>query len=803
MSTLPEHLSSAQWSRAGAKAVRMALAQDRRWEAFHLWHSMRWSLPQYGESTTPFKPPTDKFKPVDFGRAVSPVLAGHSLVHGLLRSGERRLAGLLAQQMVEDGVKLKPQTVEAILSSLQSAPMGPASQPPHNFTIPTFNNVQPRDPLTAAAVVLLRGASKQRGQRTRAILDKVISVCLAQTEILVASLLLGMLIAAYQQHGTHVVSDVIPVPRKKSYRIPSGRTKAHIDPSRVAWSSKSMEAIVQAIEPHIRAGPEDEMFEECSQSLAFLAHAVDARRMPLNRTTALIKLLYSYPNCDSLVWVERDSGAPDRIRAYTYFNDVLLRLIEGLPAQLAIASSAPTAWWDPLRIQEYNSLLHYAIHERRSIPLMRCVLEHVREVRKSAIEPNNVTHSITLRGLRLARRNDLAEQTLGEILGRPEKKDVSTSREQNVDPRPASRAGHKRGLHTSSVVETDDLPESPLRMVMRDNLEATMQYSAASEPVQMDPDMLVQYILHIIETGRPEDVAPLFFELFPELNIEDREERGAARQHAVDRAVQYGPDFFSAVVSAMQKAGKTGMAERVWGLAKAAEQASWTVTPWVLPVHAYTTMIAIYHRESRRPDTNPFDSNGEDSNDARAMGFGRYVPQDTLQQVRDSAYHRAVVGRIMAFAMYEEFMTISSREDLPLSAPKPDARFFKVALRLLDMDRSSNDFWRHQYDVATRAFLAYGELPEGWTPELQRIAEDMDVAGYALPLAYRSLLVGRWNPKVRQEEVEIAGRRPFVFPPLPQNQHSALSPGTAKTKGLPVRSMKPRAPPRKPRREHA
>ena len=150
------------------------------------------------------------------------------------------------------------------------------------------------------------------------------------------------------------------------------------------------------------------------------------------------------------MWVERDGGAPDRIRAYTYFNDVLLRLVEGLPSQLAIASSTPNAWWDPLRIQEYNSLLHYAIHERRSITLMRRVLEHMREVRQSAIEPNNVTHSITLRGLRLARRNDLAEQTLGQILGRPEKKEVPATREA----RPATRANNKRGLHTSSAVNT-------------------------------------------------------------------------------------------------------------------------------------------------------------------------------------------------------------------------------------------------------------------------------------------------------------------------------------------------------------
>ena len=146
---------------------------------------------------------------------------------------------------------------------------------------------------------------------------------------------------------------------------------------------------------------------------------------------------------------------------------------------------------------------------------------------------------------------------------------------------------------------------------------------------------------------------------------------------------------------------------------------------------------------------------------------------------------------------------MSSREDLPLATPRPDARFFKAALRLLDLDRSDPGIWQQRYKDAMHTFLSYGELPEGWTPELQRIADDMDAAGYCVPLAYRSLLIGRWNPEVRQEEIEVAGRRPFVFPPLPENQHSSLSPGTAKTKGLPIRSMRPRAPPRIPRREQA
>ncbi|VDB86792.1 unnamed protein product [Peniophora sp. CBMAI 1063] len=772
---------------------------------------MRWSLSRYGQSSIAFKPPTDKFKPVDFGRAVSPVLAGHSLVHGLLRSGERRLAGLLAQQMVEDGVTLKSQTVEAILSTLQVAPLRTPSGPPHdNSTFPSLDNVRPRDPLTAAAVVLLRGASKQRKQRTRAIFDKVISLCLAQTEILAASLLLGMLIAVYQQHGTHVVTGSLVAP------VPQGSRAAPSHPrirgSGIGWSTKSMEAIVQAIEPHIRAGPEDDMFEECSQSLAFIAHAIDTRHMPLTRTATLIKLLYSYPDCDSLVWVEREGGTPERIRAYTYFNDVLLRLVEGLPSRPP-PDAAPTrrrnrfpGYWDNMRIVEYNSLLHYAIDERRSIPLMRRVLEHMREARQPSIEPNNVTHSITLRGLRLARRNDLAEDAVGKMIGREQKgSSTAKDKEQTATPRPASRPSNQRGLHTSSVVDGSQVPAAPLKRLMRENMEATMQYPAAAEPAQMDPDTLVQYILHLVEAGRLSDVAPLFFELFPELSIEDHDERRAARRHAIERAIQYGPDFFATLLSAMQKAGKTGTAERVWGLAKVAEQRSWTAAPsWVLPVHAYTTMIAIYHRESRRVEEDPFGDSDDESSDSRAVGFGRFIPPEAIQEVHNAARHRAVVGRAMAFKVYKEFMTVSSREDIPLKAPRPDARFFKTALRLLDLDkRRSNDYWRDKFNATTHAYLSYGELPEGWTPELQRIADDMDAAGYALPLAHRALLVGRWNPKVRQEEVEVASRRPFVFPPLPQNEHSATTLGTAKSKGLPIRRMKPKAPSAKPRREQA
>ena len=71
-----------------------------------------------------------------------------------------------------------------------------------------------------------------------------------------------------------------------------------------------------------------------------------------------------------------------------------------------------------------------------------------------------------------------------------------------------------------------------------------------------------------------------------EEGISLRDMRKKSRQERLHRAASLGPDFFVAVLNALCKAGKTGLTERVWLLAKQAERISWVagdIPPWFLP----------------------------------------------------------------------------------------------------------------------------------------------------------------------------------------------------------------------------
>src|SRR6266404_1239553 len=105
------HLSPSQISRASAAAIRLSLSRGATWDAFHLWHSLRWSAHHYHpnpSSRPPFQEPITAFVPIDFGRPVSTRFAGHCLLHGLLRAGETKTAAMLAEQMMVNGEELHP-----------------------------------------------------------------------------------------------------------------------------------------------------------------------------------------------------------------------------------------------------------------------------------------------------------------------------------------------------------------------------------------------------------------------------------------------------------------------------------------------------------------------------------------------------------------------------------------------------------------------------------------------------------------------------------------------------------------------
>ncbi|KAG8218272.1 hypothetical protein J3R82DRAFT_3883 [Butyriboletus roseoflavus] len=318
-------------------------------------------------------------------------------------------------------------------------------------------------------------------------------------------------------------------------------------------------------------------------------------------------------------------------------------------------------------------------------------MEHVR---RPNLKPDTTTYNIIVRSGTLLRRNDMVSFAVAEL----------------------------RKLKCRRALLTDTLSLA----LAANRFLSSWQYPPQPSNVPADMYTLTSYITHLTSTGNPHVVASILFRVLPELAIVDHPAWGdnppsaherammarRARQERLYRAVSLGPHFFTSVLNALCKAGKTGLAERVWLLAKQAEKISWLkvgnegleiIEGWCLPIHAYTIMLQVYAAEARKgfrvrtrlPVASP--EAGEhkwqprtDSKD-KVKGWAGYV----LAKDKIASRHRsrrtlglrigAVLYRSMFRAARDIYDTLT--RILPNAQPRvynlrPDARFFNAALEM-------------------------------------------------------------------------------------------------------------------------
>lgn len=345
--------------------------------------------------------------------------------------------------------------------------------------------------------------------------------------------------------------------------------------------------------------------------------------------------------------------------------------------------------------------------------------------------------------------------------------------------------------------------------------------------LQTDLYTLVAWLQHLTSTGNPQLAVDLVFRMFPEMNIEDQPARedGASdaskllreRLHeaCLRRAVRLGPHVFAALLNALVKAGRTGLAERVWLLAQEAERASWNpgftadVRPWCLSIHAYTSMIQCYSNEATRSDR-PLGANATGSGTAVSgpwlRGWAR--PIYTKQEALSSRATRHQAGREMASLVFRTALhgvhqvvgsilqmqeNTSNLPELRDCLPVPDERFFNAILSLFRFDRplqGRTEFVHRQYlQCSIRTFAKTGKVSQRWTPLLNKIGQAIVDCGYTIPIGYRHLFTGRWPRGTWSFEApKLLERRPFAF--HRNSTRRIFRPytlPTVKTRGLPVR----------------
>ena len=649
-------LSPTERGRAASRAIHISLQQGNVADAYHIVNSVRLANFQSDSFSHPsiFKSTATKggentvlsilsypkrssaayyLYPVAnaLSADISPRLPSHTLLHGLIKQGMTHEAASLAEQMMSVGMRVRSQSLEVLYSALAQISIAASSAKPNpsssnvSHALPSYplrHNVlyirpgRIADPSTRFALRLLFLSRQSRQRRTHRMFKTLMTLCLINGEIILASLLFGVLVRDWQKR---VGCEMQMQPLEQD--LEERQIKIKYDTPFPAWSH--LHEMCEFINDSFTSYPihrkavdfcaESETslrYNSSLQALANLAGILDRQALPFGGLVDIIQTMYKHPTEKNTVWVwgrvgveDKNNGngngagkqrrEPKEIDARSYLRGVLRRLVGRLPSKSpslesdlarshSTSESIEPSLMPPLTLQTYNTLLHYAFRYARSQSMAEKILDHM--VNQAGLDPNAVTRNIIERGGTLLRVSDgcnkiikkdvvsLAQDPLSDLL------DIVTRYDKN-------QGGH---------IDIDNL-----------------NYSLSTR------------IAHLVATGRPDVVVDAIPFLFPgiaplicaapdtpPMTCGSTEHWVVQRQHVVQRAACYGPVVLTSILNALMKVGRTGLSEKVWDVMKEAEELSWnfsairkgseSLSPWCLGVEAYTVMIKVYGKEARK-----------------------------------------------------------------------------------------------------------------------------------------------------------------------------------------------------------
>ncbi|KAG6333084.1 hypothetical protein ID866_6008 [Astraeus odoratus] len=848
------HLPSNQCAVAAAQAVRIACRDNALPDAEYIVQSLIYSnIPGAPETVSLELPVLGSFDfvPIRFERPISPRLAAHCLVHHHLRYGNVLKAKTTAERFLRDGVRIREATLEILATALLHAP-------PTTFDVLresgkimlhqidvigegdlVINPEMIRSDGARFALVLLLKARENGQRNSDRLLERFASVFLLNGEILLGAILFAFIVRDFElrwQRAQALKAKLVEEEASLGAASPdlqSSVAQAVSSISRIP-PMRIMKSIVQQCSDEISvdAVPEQgdsQQRADAYQALAFLANLVDSRSLPYSDISTLLRALYSCPRDSNVVWVLRD-GQWEMVNAYRYFHDVLYRLARRPPTKSKappikhgnIKDNPTPPVMPQLTRETYNTLVHYALRHRMSIVMAQKILQHMEFVRSPGLKPDITTYNIFLRSGTLLRQNGLVSHTLEELrMGK-----VNNGHGIMVLPQPLeplqSSAEPARVSHASSPQTQEPKPIA---------LSQFLRIRAPTRPLTADSTTLVSYICHLTSTGRPDAVVDVLWYILPELSIVDHpawdnvtpEHRAAmaqqTRQERLDRAVSLGPWFFTTVLNALCKAGKTGLAERVWLLARQAEMASWVqadasgegraVQGWCLPVHAYTIMLQVYAKEAKKgigwhPARHGDNNWNPSSVEKIRQGWAQYIVYRTC--ITDKRLSRRMWALRVGAAHYRsmwrgarDIYNTLTRWD-PDCAPEiqvlqPDERFFNAALDMFGRQtcmvkrsqRPTPSQWRWLNRRTMLRYSRFGVTPRKWNPFLRRIVHEMMNAGFAVPIGFRRYFVDTWfYGSLDRPGRPLRQRQPFRLCPMKRHPFRPYAVRTHKTRGLPI-----------------
>ncbi|KAF9652091.1 hypothetical protein BDM02DRAFT_3109483 [Thelephora ganbajun] len=703
---------------------------------------------------------------INFGQPVPTRLASHSFLHSLVKAGLPTKAASQAKLMMADGIRIHTKTMESILASTvdQSSypPIQPLKVPLGKSRLDALSEYPIADTHTRIAVRLLEEARRRRQERTQRMYDVVINACLLQGEVIVASLLFIMLIKDWQLRQAlknQRANNPPPEP-------PETLTASSPHPTRQThWS------LLERID-HIlttRKDPQDPSFQNAIQALANLAFAVDTGQFPSRFMGSLIKALYSVPKSHAIVHV----GSPNEVHAvnaYRYIHQVLMRLVGDATGKLDEQRDLVAG--RKFNVHAFNALLHYCLRHRLSKAHASDLLEVMGEKWQGMTIPSV---NLLFRGSTLLRDDTIRvdKRCSAHAVGSTPIAPLSARRAKLLSPRWA---------HIVNILKLELAVRYPSEPVIR-------------IPATPDAYTVTGLITHLTATDRGHIIAEKLTEIIPELNLANEDGSRLPIEERGRCVVSYGPYFFTTILNALVKDGRTSRAGRVWRMAIEAEKASWVDKnePWFLPIHAYTCMLQLCSKEGKV---------GKVTASLRRNSNGGIIgrTRSDTRVVSAMAMGKQVFRAVRVRCQFLE--TMKGRDDvlgLPPTLRKftPDERYFNALLdlfgrRVLKYARpmkSHKSYWRWLEKVASDRFARNGATSVHWHPMLAEIVTEMHKYGYKVPEGLRFLLVGRISCVGVGGSEPLQPIRPGPFPPPRKNRHRIP---VLKTRGLPIPRGKPR-----------
>ncbi|KAK0242246.1 hypothetical protein EDD85DRAFT_932959 [Armillaria nabsnona] len=735
-SYLDPSLSSPQLSRAASHAIRISMHRADVSGAYHIFNSVRFSSLMANSSVLKDPELVEKYEPfrniaIKLPRPVPPRLSAHTLLHALIRQGFFRKAYNVCDWMMSNGIPIHVTTLEAVIKGY-SASSAPKAWMKEQYIMlqaalktPAVFNPGPaatKDEFIISTLQILQSARAYKQRRTDRMFRALIGSCILHGEIILASLIFVGLVHDWEVKDA-LAEELDSLAQESNEETEKSRhlltNYQHLRQVCSKPRSLSLQTIVSSINEKLSQRPVDDAskaeFDASLQALANLAVLLDLREYPFSDIATLIRALYRCPYSERKVWILDKDNKATQVKAYDYFHSVLRRLLDDLPPQRSprkepsihkaiippenvppLPSRIVTRRQLPmLDLHSCNALLHYSLTHRSSPKKADRILNYMTE-REKPLWPDIVTYNTLIRSGTRLKRSDITDAAMN-ILRNEE---------------------HLVGLGLSSDAVDVFLGSAPSHPVAPgSNRVSKAHYRTQTESITLRappsvtakvPDIvtLTSHLKNLTETGNYGGIIQLLSMIFPKLSTTDLFSPWEFRpvllsrvakeltQSYIRRGVEYGPIFFATMIEGLREGGHTGLAERVWNLARWSERASFvpemnsTNRPWRLHIQAYTVMVSCYAREANYVGSFP-----------QVKGWG--YDNETRDNIRMNRFGpRRDVGRRSAFAFYlsfcdesmnRDFMELAQRamalgmevDPKRIKEPKADAKFFYAVLQAL------------------------------------------------------------------------------------------------------------------------